>query len=61
VIGMPLLDASIDPNKLLPKFAGVAYPATLSPNTTYSVSITGTVNGTSFSRSFTFTTGNVVG
>ncbi|TDN59088.1 CAP domain-containing protein [Paraburkholderia sp. BL10I2N1] len=62
VITLKLLDSANDPNKLLPTFEGVAYPATpLSPNATYSVSITGTVNGIPFSRSFTFTTGNIVG
>ncbi|MBN3785699.1 CAP domain-containing protein [Burkholderia sp. Ac-20353] len=62
VINLKVLDSSTDPNKLLPKFEGVAYPTSpLQPNTTYSVSITGTVNGTAFSRNFTFTTGNVIG
>ncbi|WP_042303618.1 CAP domain-containing protein [Paraburkholderia kururiensis] len=59
---LQLLYSANDPNKLLPSFEGVAYPTTpLSPNTTYTVAITGTMNGTAFSRSFTFTTGNVVG
>jgi len=62
VITLQVLDSANDPNKLLPTFEGVAYPATpLSPNTTYSVTINGTDNGTAFSRDFTFTTGNVVG
>ncbi|MCR4471758.1 MULTISPECIES: CAP domain-containing protein [unclassified Burkholderia] len=62
VISLKVLDSATDPNKLLPKFEGVAYPTSpLQPNTTYSVSITGTVNGTAFSRNFTFTTGNVIG
>ncbi|WP_176000802.1 CAP domain-containing protein [Burkholderia vietnamiensis] len=57
VIALQVLDSSTDPNKLLKKFEGVAYPTTpLSPNTKYSVSLTGTINGTSFSRNFTFTT-----
>lgn len=62
VITLQLLDSANDPNKLLPAFEAVAYPTTpLSPNATYTVSITGTYNGTPFSRSFTFTTGNIVG
>ncbi|MFP3645849.1 CAP domain-containing protein [Paraburkholderia sp. SIMBA_054] len=57
-----LLDSSKDPNKLIPAYEAVAYPSSpLSPNTSYAVTITGTVNGVAFSRSFTFTTGNVVG
>ncbi|MFM0386945.1 CAP domain-containing protein [Paraburkholderia dipogonis] len=62
VINLQLLNAATDSNKLLPAFEAVAYPATpLKPNTTYSVAITGTINGTAFSRSFSFTTGNIVG
>ncbi|MGF6997367.1 CAP domain-containing protein [Paraburkholderia sp. GAS32] len=62
VITLQLLDSAKDPNKLMQAYEGVAYPSTpLSPNTTYTVSIVGTVNGTAFSRSFTFTTGNIVG
>jgi hypothetical protein len=61
-ITLQLLDSSNDPNKLLPAYEGVAYPATpLVANSTYSVAITGTVNGVAFSRTFTFTTGNIVG
>jgi uncharacterized protein YkwD len=62
VVNLQLLDSANDPNKSLPAYEGVAYPTTpLQPNTTYSVTITGTDNGTAFSRSFTFTTGNVTG
>ncbi|CAN7775806.1 CAP domain-containing protein [Caballeronia sp. LjRoot31] len=62
VINLQLLYSANDPNKELPSFEAVAYPTTpLQPNATYSVSITGTDNGTAFSRSFTFTTGSVVG
>ena len=60
-----------DPNKENPAHQAVAYPANpLTPNTTYTVSVTGTYmdpncvnNGAtqSFSRSFTFTTGNTIG
>ncbi|MGP8438104.1 CAP domain-containing protein [Paraburkholderia fungorum] len=62
VINLQLLDSAKDPNKLTQAYAGVAYPATpLMANATYTVSLNGTVNGTAFSRSFTFTTGNIVG
>ncbi|WP_454872995.1 CAP domain-containing protein [Paraburkholderia xenovorans] len=62
VINLQLLDSAKDPNKLTQAYAGVAYPATpLTANTTYTVSLTGTVNGTAFSRNFSFTTGNIVG
>ncbi|SDR54380.1 Cysteine-rich secretory protein family protein [Paraburkholderia fungorum] len=62
VTTLQLLDSANDPNKVLPKYEAVAYPATpLLPNTSYSVSLAGTVNGTAFSRNFTFTTGNIVG
>jgi hypothetical protein len=62
VIALQVLDSAKDPNKILPKWIGVAYPATpLSPNSQYTVSLTGTVNGAAFSRTFTFTTGNIVG
>ncbi|MBB6592754.1 CAP domain-containing protein [Ralstonia solanacearum] len=62
VISLQLLDSARDSNKWIQPYMAVAYPASpLSPNTTYSVSINGTVNGAPFSRNFTFTTGNVVG
>jgi hypothetical protein len=62
VITLQLLDSANDPNKLTQRYAAVAYPATpLVPNTAYNVSVTGTVNGVTFTRSFTFTTGNIVG
>ncbi|WP_325090409.1 CAP domain-containing protein [Burkholderia contaminans] len=61
-VAVQILNSDTDPNKLLGKYQGVAYPTSpLAPNTTYNVSISGTVNGTAFSRSFSFTTGNVVG
>ncbi|KWF35833.1 serine protease [Burkholderia diffusa] len=61
-VAVQILNADSDPNKLLGKYQAVAYPTTpLAPNTTYSVTITGTVNGTAFSRNFSFKTGNVVG
>lgn len=62
VIALQVLDSAKDPNKILPKWLGVAYPTTpLSPNSQYTVSLTGTDNGVTFSRSFTFTTGNIAG
>jgi uncharacterized protein YkwD len=62
VVNLQVLNAASDPNKELPSYEAVAYPTTpLKPNTTYSVSLTGTYNGAAFSRNFTFTTGNVIG
>ncbi|MPW11241.1 CAP domain-containing protein [Paraburkholderia sp. CNPSo 3155] len=62
VITLQVLDSSSDPNNDIAAYEGVAYPKSpLAPNSTYAVSITGTINGTPFSRSFTFTTGNIVG
>jgi uncharacterized protein YkwD len=62
VITLQLLDSANDPNKGLPAFEAVAYPAApIQPNTTYTVALTGTANGTAFLRSFSFTTGNVIG
>ncbi|AXK68299.1 CAP domain-containing protein [Burkholderia sp. IDO3] len=61
-VSVQVLNSDTDPNKLLGKYQAVAYPTSpLQPNTTYSVSINGTANGTAFSRNFSFTTGNVVG
>ncbi|CAJ0781362.1 CAP domain-containing protein [Ralstonia chuxiongensis] len=61
-ITLQLLNSATDPNKLLPAFEAVAYPtAPLQPNTPYTVNLSGTMNGTPFTRSFVFTTGNVVG
>jgi hypothetical protein len=62
VINLNLLDSANDPNKELPTFEAVAYSSTpLTANTTYTVAIAGTDNGTAFSRTFTFTTGNIAG
>jgi hypothetical protein len=62
VIDLQILDSTNDPNKLLPPFEAVAYPAgPLSPNATYSVSLVGKLNGNTFSRNFTFTTSNIIG
>ncbi|CAN7808388.1 CAP domain-containing protein [Paraburkholderia hospita] len=62
VTTLQLLNSATDPNHLVLAYEAVAYPATpLLPNTTYAVSLTGTINGTAFSRSFSFTTGNIIG
>ena len=59
VINLDLLDSATDGNHEISSFAAVAFPASpLQPNTTYSVSLTGTDNGTPFSRNFSFTTGS---
>jgi uncharacterized protein YkwD len=61
-INLQLLDSANDPNGELKSYSAVAYPTSpLQPNTTYSVNLTGTYNGTAFSRSFSFTTGNAQG
>ncbi|THJ48952.1 CAP domain-containing protein [Burkholderia sp. LS-044] len=58
VINLQLLDSSNDPNKVLKSYMAVAYSASaLTPNMSYSVALTGTINGTAFSRTFTFKTG----
>ncbi|WP_309249526.1 CAP domain-containing protein [Paraburkholderia sp. CNPSo 3272] len=59
VINLQLLNSTNDPNKLIQAFEAVAYPATpLSPNTKYSAVVSGTINGTPFTRTRTFTTGS---
>lgn len=51
--------ASNDPNgRLSANKAFVSANNTMSPNTTYQVTLNGTVDGTPFSRTFSFTTGN---
>ncbi|MFX1670941.1 CAP domain-containing protein [Paraburkholderia sp. A2WS-5] len=61
-VTLQLLNSATDPNKLVSTHEAVAYPTSpLSPNTTYTVSLAGTYNGAAFSRSFSFTTGNVIG
>jgi len=60
-ITLNILNASNDPNKLLPNYQASAYPASpLAPNTTYQANLSGTINGTPFTRTFTFTTGNTL-
>ncbi|VWC47066.1 SCP-like extracellular [Burkholderia lata] len=61
-VAVQILNSDTDPNKLIGKYQAVVYPTSpLTANTAYSVTITGTVNGTAFSRNFSFTTGNAVG
>lgn len=58
-ISLQVLNSATDPNHLLGQYQAVAYPTTpLQPNTQYSVALNGTINGTAFSRTFTFTTGS---
>ncbi|MCM2552674.1 CAP domain-containing protein [Burkholderia glumae] len=55
-IMLQLLDGSIDPT--IGNYEAVAYPKTpLKASTQYSVMLQGTVNGTQFTRAFSFTTG----
>lgn len=62
VIDLHVLNSGTDPERIVQSFQSVAYPTSpLQPNTVYSVAISGSINGTPFSRSFTFTTGNTVG
>ena len=62
VTPLQVLDSANDPNILLPTFEGVAYSTSpLAANTTYSVNLVGTYNGSAFTKTFTFTTGNVTG
>lgn len=61
VITLQVLNSATDPNKLLPAFEAVAYPANpLQPNVKYSVTLNGTYNGQPFTRTFSFTTGNSI-
>lgn len=58
-ITLNITSASSDPNHTLPPYAAFAFPTNpLSPNTTYMATITGTDNGNTFTRQFSFTTGN---
>lgn len=59
-VALQILNASNDPNKALGPYEASVYPtAPLQANTTYNVAINGTINGTPFSRNFSFTTGAV--
>lgn len=61
-VTVQIMNSATDPNHQIQSYQAVAYPTSpLQPNTQYSVSLTGTVNSKTFSRSFTFTTGNVIG
>jgi len=61
VINLQLLYSANDPNKELQSYQAVAYPTTpLAENTTYTVNVSGTQNGTPFTKPpFTFTTGTI--
>ena len=58
---LPVVTSANDPNNLLT--ANIAFDLPnqpLLPNTLYSVSVTGTNSGAPFTKTFTFTTGNVL-
>lgn len=58
-IALNLLDSADDSNHELPPSAAAVFPTSaLQPNTTYMATISGTINGNTFTRQFTFTTGN---
>jgi hypothetical protein len=58
VIQLNQVTVTNDPAKLMTANKVVAYPTNaLASNTTYTVDLAGTVNGTAFTRRFTFTTG----
>lgn len=60
-ITLNIITKANDTTGLIGPYQAVAYPsAPLLPNTTYSVNLTGTVNGAAFTRSFTFTTGATI-
>lgn len=60
-INLNILNSDTEPNHLLAQYQASAYPSSpLSPNTTYQVNLSGTINGQAFSRSFTFTTSDVL-
>lgn len=57
-IAMNLMDSSNDSNHELGANTAVAFPSNaLLPNTTYVASLAGTVNGNTFTKQFSFTTG----
>lgn len=61
-VALQILNSSTDPNKLVPAWEAVAYPTSpLSPNTTYNATVTGTINGTAYSRTWSWSTGNIIG
>ncbi len=62
VITLQVLNSSTDPNKLVGTYEARAYPTSpLTANTSYTVSLSGTWNGAAFSRTFKFSTGNIIG
>ena len=57
---LPTMTYANDPNFLLSPHQAIVMPnLPMTPNTTYSVVINGTNNGTPFTRSFTFSTGTI--
>jgi len=59
VVQLNQVTATNDPNKLTAANKVVAYPTNaLMSNTTYTVDLSGTINGVAFNRHFTFTTGS---
>ncbi|CAB3805100.1 hypothetical protein LMG28688_06112 [Paraburkholderia caffeinitolerans] len=61
VITLQVLNSTTDPNKMIPAWYATAYSTSpLTPNTTYTATVTGTYNGTPFSRSYPWSTGNIV-
>jgi hypothetical protein len=62
VTTLQLLYSANDPSKIIQPYQAVAYPSDpLLPNTKYAVIITGTVDGKTFSRTYSFTTGSSIG
>lgn len=58
-IALNLLDSANDSNHEMPAYAAAAFPTSaLQANTTYMATISGTINGNTFTRQFSFTTGN---
>ncbi|WP_028214407.1 CAP domain-containing protein [Paraburkholderia mimosarum] len=61
VTALQILNSTTDPAKLIPAWEAVAYPTSpLTPNATYTTTLTGTINGTPFSRTWSWTTGSYV-
>lgn len=57
-IALNLLDSANDSNHEMPAYAAAAFPTSaLQANTTYVATLTGTINGNTFTRQFSFTTG----
>jgi uncharacterized protein YkwD len=61
-ITLQILNSSTDPNKEIQAYEAAAYSASpLQPNTSYTYVINGTINGTAFTKTATFTTGSTEG